>query len=93
MTNSRSDYDHWLDGDDVLIIVDRNLGGRAVTNDVDEIIPELAAEGLPIDQLLIVYRDSTGRWDQILTNRGQFEGFAPIGVKDEAEATRRVRQL
>jgi len=86
-----ADFDYRLEGDDILLIIDRNQGGRSVTNDAENVIATLADRGVPVDRH-IIYRDSIGRWDEMIVARGRFEGFAPIGVKDEIEAIRLVRQ-
>ena len=74
----------------VLVVVDLDREGwRSVTHDAAGVVHDLAE--LRPDLLarvpLIAYRDSTGGWDALCTDRkGAFAGFTPIGAGSEAEA-------
>jgi hypothetical protein len=47
-----------------MLIWDKDLGDRSVTNDIDNVVADIAEfEGVDALQYTIVYRDSTGRWD------------------------------
>lgn len=60
-----------------LVILDRNLGNRSVTNDADNVVADLVAAGrLPSDRRLFYY-DSEGQLDELLVKDGRFAGFAP----------------
>lgn len=54
------------DGRRLLLIVDMDLGGRSVTNDLrwvlERIEPQLVGQ---LEQYGILYRDSTGSWDRV----------------------------
>lgn len=74
----------------VLVVVDLDRKGwRSVFNDAAGVVSDLAE--LRPDLLarvpLIVYRESTGQWNALCTDRkGGFASFIPIGATSEAEA-------
>jgi hypothetical protein len=74
----------------VVWIIDRDeIGAASVTNDVERVIRDLQALAVDVDAQPLVYRDSTGRWDQIETRAGRFAGFRSLGgakALDEALA-------
>jgi hypothetical protein len=37
------------------------------------------------------YRDTTGRWDELVVEQGAFAGFAPLGAMSLADAIARIR--
>lgn len=69
---------HELWGDRVFIL-DLN-GTLSITNDAEavvrDVVHHLVSNNLT-DTLRIIYRDTLGRWDELLHNHGQFSGFAP----------------
>jgi hypothetical protein len=51
----------------------------SLTNSVDAVLSFLRTLDL-IPGRVVLYRDSTGRWDQIVVDQdGGFDGFAPVG--------------
>lgn len=64
---SRSDYIYKLKnigGRKILAIEDMNLGNMSVTNDIENVVREIAAvEKIDPTDHLIVYSDSEGDWD------------------------------
>lgn len=60
-------------------IIDRNLGGKSVTNDAELVVRDLVEFGVPVDNRQIIYRDSEGHWSVLRTRLGAFAGFMPIG--------------
>ena len=53
-----------LDGKKYLMIVDQDLGHMSVTNDIENVVADIAAvEHIDPKEHFIVYRDSKGRWD------------------------------
>lgn len=63
----RSDYDYEItvrDKHDVLLIVDRDLGGISVTNNIEKIVDRIARENnIDPSGFKILYYDSDGIWD------------------------------
>jgi hypothetical protein len=59
---------------DKVFLVDDNTDVMSVTNDAEN-VTEYVNRLYP--QLRIVYRDSDGRWDELVHNNGTFTGFAP----------------
>lgn len=55
---------------------------RSVTNDAERVVRDLAERGIDVDRTVIVYRDTMGVWDQLLTRRGEFLGFYALGCND-----------
>lgn len=47
----------------ILLIWDKNLGNRTVTNDIENVVADIAAhENLDAEDYLIFYKDSEGTW-------------------------------
>jgi hypothetical protein len=77
-----STYEWWIEGNAVLV-VDLDCG-RSVTNDAEGVIADLAAAGVDFRGRRVLYRDTTGRWDQLVVAGGAFSGFAP-GTRADQE--------
>lgn len=59
-----------------LLIQDLCIPGcKSVTNDAENVIADFAAHNIDVDQREVLYRDSTGRWDRMVTEKGEFLGF------------------
>ena len=63
-------------------IVDENRGEISVTNDIENVLIEIS-EALPEDNPLqanaVIYRDSTGAWDEVVLDQvGNFKKFAAL---------------
>jgi len=78
---------------DVIKVVDLNLGSDSVTNDAERVLRKIEQwqPGL-IARCRIMYRDSRGIWDGIEWD-GQEVTFFPIRETDERAAERKLRQL
>lgn len=77
--------------DGVIVVIDLDQG-RSVTNDADNVVARLAAYGLPVGVVPVVYRDTLGVFDQLdVSPDGRFVGFVALGAESEAEAIRLVR--
>lgn len=67
MKKSRADFlyrTEVLDGQKVLLIVDQNLGNMSVTNDIENVVEDIAGkENIYLNDHLIIYKDSMGMWD------------------------------
>lgn len=63
----KSDYAYTLvryAGHDCLLIEDLDLGGRSVTNDIENVVKEIEAkEQIDASDYTIVYKDSEDSWD------------------------------
>jgi len=68
--------------DIMILIVDLDQGGRSVTNDAYNVVRRLN-QYLDIGCRRIFYRDSSGRFDEILTHHGIFFGFAPCTASQQ----------
>ena len=65
MKLTRSNYE-WEIQEGILCIVDQNLGGTSVTNDMENILTEIYLySDNSIKKMGIVYRDSEGVWDGV----------------------------
>ena len=51
---------------------------KSLTDDMERVIAELALIFPYLHQYNVVYRDSMGRWDGVLTHCGTFAGFKPM---------------
>lgn len=72
-----ADYSHSII-DDVLVIRDRNRGGRNVTNDMERVLADLA-QTVDLKDRVVIYRDSMGRYDGVEHHNGLFVRFYSIG--------------
>ncbi len=87
----RADFDlHVNEEDRKIRIVDQDRGSMSVTNDMERVLTEIAFH---IDRTLadyeILYRDSAGAWDRVLTTAlddGSFDAEIVAGPRDPAEA-------
>lgn len=64
-----------VDAPGFLGLIDQDCGSKSVTNDAENVIRDLTA-GYPVDEYVILYQDSLGNWDRIVTKRGAFACFA-----------------
>ncbi|WP_010682182.1 DUF6011 domain-containing protein [Methylobacterium mesophilicum] len=76
---------------DVVLVVDLDRGGRSVSNDASGVIDDLRKAGLIRPGVPVVYRDSSGTWDQLRVKDGKFAGFSSVGVLTREEAITRAR--
>jgi hypothetical protein len=64
---ARADYNHSIteeQGEKVITIIDLNLGNTSVTNDIENVVEEIAqAHDIEPNDYMIIYRDSDLRWD------------------------------
>lgn len=64
---SRADFHYRLtvfDNHKVLLICDQDLGNMSVTNDIENVVSDIALhEGIDPEDYLIFYKDSLGYWD------------------------------
>jgi hypothetical protein len=64
---SRSNFDYRIgifEDQNILLIWDKNLGNRSVTNDIENVVADIAAyEDVDPKDYVILYRDSEGLWD------------------------------
>ena len=85
----RSVYSRTLHGN-VIAIIDHDQG-RSVTNDAENVIADLVAQGFDLSRYLVIYRDTRGIWDQLLVDRtGHFAGFSSINERDLSAALAKV---
>ncbi|MEN7549058.1 DUF6011 domain-containing protein [Rapidithrix thailandica] len=68
----------------ILLIIDQDQGGMSVTNDMDNVLLEIAEnEALELENYRIAYCDSEGCWDGVKVDNGL--RFYPIGVESSEE--------
>src|SRR5215831_5033297 len=80
LSMNRSSYSYQVVGQ-VIAIIDHNEG-RSVTNDVRNVLDDLKQAGLDLCAHRLIYRDTLGTWDELLTDpRGNFGGFRSINVQ------------
>jgi hypothetical protein len=88
----RSQYDwSFFPTERLITIVDTgHTFTRSVTNDADNVVRDLAAKGIPVDQCAILYRDAEAVWDRIHTMNGRFIGFSFVGERELKKATEKT---
>lgn len=70
--------------DGFVLLVDQDRG-MSVTNDAENVIADLAAEGL-LQGRAVLYRDTDGRWDELGHDGARFTGFRPLGASSRDQA-------
>jgi hypothetical protein len=85
----RAVYSRTVHGN-VIAIIDHD-GPRSVTNDADNVIADLAAQGFDLSRYLVIYKNTRGIWDQLLVDRtGRFAGFSSINERDLSAALAKI---
>ena len=85
----RAVYSRTVHGN-VIAIIDHDQG-RSVTNDAENIIADLAAQGFDLSRYLVIYKDTRGIWDQLLVDRTRrCAGFSSINERDLSAALAKV---
>jgi hypothetical protein len=69
----------------IIVIYDLCIG-RSVTNDADAVIADFVRLGVDVDLFRFLYRDTTGRWDELCVRGGAFAGFNAIGAQTLSDA-------
>lgn len=68
-------YDHFKDGD-FIVVTDLNVpGALSVTNDAENVVKSVFDI---YGDFRIIYHDSDGRVDELKHDKGVFTGFAPL---------------
>jgi hypothetical protein len=77
----RSVYSRAVYGNVIAIIAHDE--GKSLTNDAENVIEDLAAQGFDLSQYRVIYKDTRGIWDQILVDcTGHFAGFSSMNERD-----------
>lgn len=76
---------------DFLLLVDLDLG-KSITNDAENVIADLVRDGALADGKRVLYRDTLGRWDELLHDGMRFTGFRAINGLTGDDAIRRAVQ-
>lgn len=75
--------------DGVICIVDLD-GDKSVTNDIENVIDDLARAGIRLDGP-VIYKDSDGIWDEVLVSDNKFKDFQFINVRKVEDAIAAVK--
>lgn len=70
-----ADYTYTVD-ENIIAIIDLDLGNRSVTNDIDSVLEEIRAEIGDLAGYSVIYRDSMGRWDGVRLVGGTVEFYS-----------------
>lgn len=62
----------------VLVIEDLDLGSMSVTNDIENVIRK-CSKSVDLTKKRVIYKDSTGIYDEVLVYNGAFSGFRSLG--------------
>jgi hypothetical protein len=85
----RAVYSYAVHGS-VIAIIDHDEG-RSITNDAVNIIDDLTRQGFGLTKYRVIYKDTSGIWDEILVDRtGRFAGFSSINERDLPAALARL---
>lgn len=89
VTSTKSTFT-WAIEDEFIVIIDQD-GRVSVTNDVENVIGYIRAEGVDVDAHQIIYRDSAGEWDGLLTRDGKFRAWRFLRGHSKEQAKARWR--
>jgi hypothetical protein len=83
---------HAVTFDGAFVFLEDRCKGRSITNAAEDAIRHLetalAAHGLDTDRHAVIYRDTMGNWDQLLTRAGGFAGFKSFGATNDLETAK-----
>ncbi len=73
----QASFDIVTNNDVYILIVDKNEGGRSITNDASSVVHHLndTIKG-GLQKKRVYYRDSMGQFDQLVHNNGKFIEFS-----------------
>jgi len=81
--NGKSDYHLIIPKDQhIIVIIDKDLGGLSVTNDIDNIIDYISSNRLNLNNYIVIYRDSEGLYERVYTKDGKYIGQGAIDPHD-----------
>jgi|GEM_PF-1642782 len=89
--NFRADYFVIGLNHDFVGIADANRGGRSITNDAERVVTELLATRQLLPHQRLLYRDTLGRWDELVHDGHRFTAFRHIGGDSFVDAVHRAR--
>jgi len=75
-----------------LRIIDLDIG-PSVTNDVEHVVMSLDALGIDFTRRRLIYRDTTGRWDEIIVRDARFARFRLVGAASAHLAVAMIGKL
>lgn len=84
----RADYTYTVE-ENIIAIVDLDMGSRSVTNDIENVLDEISAQLGGLAGYAIIYRDSQGIWDGVRLERG-LAVFYGLNETELEEARRRL---
>jgi len=86
-----SSFTYKIDGK-ILFIEDENRGGMSVTNDIENVLEYIEKKEPNMKELSVIYRDSDGTIDGVITYNGKFKDFYFIGERNYDEAKLKIDQ-
>lgn len=87
----RSKYGYTIAANLLLIADCGGVDDVSVTNDIENVLADLAAHDVDVDAYHVFYRDSTGMWDAIETEHRRFKEFVILQKADVVEAIKAYR--
>ena len=86
---TRSVYSRSIHGN-VIAIIDHD-GPRSVTNDAENVVADLIAQGFDLSRFQVIYKDTLGLWDELLVDStGTFAGFRCLNEPELSAALARL---
>ena len=79
-----------LQRDDTQVVLVDNDQGRSITNDAERVISIVDEMLDGLGQRRVYYRDTQGRFDELLHNNGRFMGFCPCSGNQQIFFTKQV---
>ncbi|KAB1071585.1 hypothetical protein [Methylobacterium planeticum] len=84
MPERRARYDTEVIGNVICLVELDNA--NSITSDADRVIEDLHQRFGDLGSYRIIYRDTTGTWDELAVTGDQFRGFKSINERSQAAA-------
>ena len=82
---TKSDY-KFLVVNDILLIVDLDLGAISVTNDIENVVADIIKQGVDLEGMCIITRDTYGVYDRLHVTKCKIvDGWEDVKVSDVIE--------
>lgn len=88
-----ADFDFKL-GQDAVIIYDLDLGGKSVTNDIENVLKKIKLTIPNLFDFKVIYKDSLGTFDQVIIDeKGDFKDFKYLGALSATAALKKIKKV
>ncbi len=86
---NRAAYTYTIE-DGIVCVIDLD-NGKSVTNDADNLIADLVANGIDLAVHPVIYKDTQGVWDQLVVQNNRFANFKSINERSKEAAIAKIK--